>query len=324
MPGFQRRAVRLVDARRALVHREIGADAMAGAMVEVEARLPQCWRASTSSCGPSCPSGKRITERPIMPFSTRVKRSFISARGRADDHRAGDVGGAVEVLPAGIDQEDLVAPQLAVRILGGMVVRDRRMRAGGGDGLEGEVLQLARLGAEGLELRRSVDLGEAALRRFRSSQWRKRLTATPSRRCAARAPSCSAAFLRALGSDTGSVPLTTVALALTSSSRMRSGVHARIDQHAGLGLAQRLQRRADVLGGSCVVAMARRCAFTSSVSFCAGDEDLCLALGRQDGIGRHDRRVRHVEAAQVEQPGRPSRAGSAPRHRPAPGPCAGP
>ena len=53
------------------------------------------------------PFGKRAVASAMCPFSTRVKRSRISGVGVADRDGAGDVGGAVEILGAGIDQVEL-------------------------------------------------------------------------------------------------------------------------------------------------------------------------------------------------------------------------
>ena len=81
MPGSSGDHAELGDARRPLVDREERADAVAGAVVEVEARLPERGRASVSSCAPVAPTGKRAVAMAMWPLSTRVKRSRISAVG---------------------------------------------------------------------------------------------------------------------------------------------------------------------------------------------------------------------------------------------------
>ena len=95
----------LGDALRALVHAEIGADAVAGAVVVVEADLPQ--RAARKRVELRAGGARRESAHSasaMWPFSTRVKRSRISGARLADRDGAGDVGGAVEILRAGIDQ----------------------------------------------------------------------------------------------------------------------------------------------------------------------------------------------------------------------------
>ena len=106
--ALERGGAELGDARRALVHRQIAADAVAGAVVEIERRPPTAnWRAKESSCAPVVPSGNTARAIAIWPLSTRVKRSRISAVGSPTADGAGDVGGAVLVLGAGVDQEQL-------------------------------------------------------------------------------------------------------------------------------------------------------------------------------------------------------------------------
>ena len=66
------------------VHREIAADAVAGAVVEIEPGLPQRRARKGSSCAPLVPSGNTARAIAIWPLSTRVKRSRISSVGVAD------------------------------------------------------------------------------------------------------------------------------------------------------------------------------------------------------------------------------------------------
>ena len=112
---LERRGAELRQPLRPLVHREIAADAVAGAVVEIEPGLPErLARASASSCAPDVPFGNTARAMAMWPFSTRVKRSRISPLGSADRDRAGDVGGAVLVLRAGIEEEQLAGLERAV------------------------------------------------------------------------------------------------------------------------------------------------------------------------------------------------------------------
>ena len=95
--------------------REIAADAVAGAVVVIEAGLPQ--RPAREAVELRAARALREHARVAMamwPFSTRVKRSRISRGRLADRDGAGDVGGAVDVLGAGIDQVELAGLELAV------------------------------------------------------------------------------------------------------------------------------------------------------------------------------------------------------------------
>ncbi|PAV93242.1 hypothetical protein WR25_01815 [Diploscapter pachys] len=77
-------------------------------------------------------------------------------RGRRPDrYDAGHVGGAVGILPARIDQEQLAGQDRSVRVFGDVIMRAGAMRAGGRDGVERRVEQAAGLSAKGEQLRRS-------------------------------------------------------------------------------------------------------------------------------------------------------------------------
>ena len=85
------------------MHREIAADAMAGAVVEVNA-VSHSARRAMHRADAARALGKRAPAMAIWPFSTRVKRSAF--RGRiADGDGARDVRGAVDILAAGVEEQ---------------------------------------------------------------------------------------------------------------------------------------------------------------------------------------------------------------------------
>ncbi len=85
-------------------------------------------------------------------------------RWRADHDRAGDVGRAVLVLPAGIDEEKLAWREPAVALAGHPIVDDRAVRSRPRDGGEGNVLQEAGRAAEILQRLHRIDFGAHAAR----------------------------------------------------------------------------------------------------------------------------------------------------------------
>ena len=87
-------------------------------------------------------------------------------RGRADGDRARDIGRAVDVLAAGIDEEKLARAQLAVGCLGHTVVHDRAIRPRAGDRVEADLLQGLCFRALGFERAHGCDLIDAAVGRF--------------------------------------------------------------------------------------------------------------------------------------------------------------
>ena len=164
-------------------------------------------RASASICAPFVPGGKTARATAMWPFSTRVKRSRMSGARPSDSDRAGDVGRAVFVLRAAVDEEN-AAIDFPIGLFADPIVRDRRIRASAGDGREREVLERRARSPERLQSLRP--------RRFRSggpaapqlaNQARKFAIAAPSRSCAARDPASSAGFFFAFMSVIGSGPI---------------------------------------------------------------------------------------------------------------------
>ena len=112
--------------------------------------------------------------RPVVPSRERraravehahqdAREALLLALGRrAEGEGAGDVGGAVGVLGAAVDQVEAARPQVRVRLRRRAVVDDGAVGRVAADGLEAVVLVLGRLGAEGALLRRGRELGDAA------------------------------------------------------------------------------------------------------------------------------------------------------------------
>ena len=162
---FERRAIGLVDAGRALVHREIAPDAVPGAVIVVEPRHPQRMarqHVDLRSAGALRKADARHADHALE----HAREAVLHLRRRfADDDRAGDIRRAVEILPAGIDEENLVLLDRQVRGIIDAVMRDRRMRPGAGNRIERQILQLAARRAELRELRRRREFRLLALGR---------------------------------------------------------------------------------------------------------------------------------------------------------------
>ena len=208
--GDRHRLGQARQADRPLVHREIAANAMAGAMVVVQPRLPQRAAGKASRCTPPTPPGTpRWRWRCGLSAPASPARATRRWRAGAGPDGAGDVGCAVLELRAAVDQVDLVGVQLAVGGLGHPVVDDRAVLAGAGDRGEAfaaEASTSARSASSfsAAEISVAVPAGPTW-----ASQCRKRQMATASRAWAARAPARSVSFLQALGSRQGSGPAAT-------------------------------------------------------------------------------------------------------------------
>ena len=175
----------LGDALRALVDREIGADAVAGAVVVVEPGLPQrIARQRVELRARGAGREARHGQRDVALEHAGEAVAHLGA-GRADRHGAGDVGRAVAILAARIDEIEAARLERALGRLGGAVMHDGAVGAGAGNGVEAQIAQLAGLLAQRLQPVGRLDLAQLAAPAIRApSQPRKRLTAAPSRRWA--------------------------------------------------------------------------------------------------------------------------------------------
>src|SRR3546814_19872861 len=80
----------------------------------------------------------------LFPYPTLFRSPHLGAR-LADSNRAGHIGGAVGILAAGIQQEQLALAERAVARCAHPVVHDGAVGPRAGDGVEGEIAQLAGL-----------------------------------------------------------------------------------------------------------------------------------------------------------------------------------
>ena len=139
---------------------------MAGAVVEIDAGLPQRLTRERIELRAGGPVGEdRARDRDVaLEHPGEAVAHF--RRGLADRHGAGDVGGAVLVLAAGVDQEQLAGGDRAIGGARDAVMNDRAVRSRAGDGGERDVLQQAAVAAEALQRLDRVDFGEPAVRRL--------------------------------------------------------------------------------------------------------------------------------------------------------------
>src|SRR5262249_42560511 len=149
--GLERGGAELGDARGAFVHGKIAADAVAGAVVEVEALRPQeLPRKRVELRTGRALGGDRARNRD-MTFE-HAGEAVAHFGGRlADRDGAGNVGGAVLVLAAGVDQEQLTRRNGAIAPAGDAVMHDRTVGARAGDGRKGNVLEQPGVAAKAFE-----------------------------------------------------------------------------------------------------------------------------------------------------------------------------
>src|SRR5262249_58564833 len=112
--ALERGRAQLRDAWRSLVHGEIAADAMAGAVVEIDPRLPQIAAREGIELGAGRGVGKYgARERNVALEHEREARAHLRSR-LTDGNGAGNVRGAILILAAGIDEEQLAGHDRAI------------------------------------------------------------------------------------------------------------------------------------------------------------------------------------------------------------------
>src|SRR5579863_6114896 len=82
--------------------------------------------------------------------------------GLADRDSAGDIGGAISILRAGIDQQQIAWRDAAIALAADAIMHDRAIWSGAGNRRKRNILQRAGVAAEGFQRFDRVDFGELA------------------------------------------------------------------------------------------------------------------------------------------------------------------
>ena len=148
--------------------REERADAVAGAVGVIHPTLPQ---GIARNCIELAANGARRKHRHgernvAFEHAGKAVLVFFCRLTRPDPDCAGDIGGAIEILPARIDQIDRVRGDRDVGRFIHPVMRAGSMRPGGGDGIKAEIAQQRAFIAERAKFCRSAEFGLAALGGF--------------------------------------------------------------------------------------------------------------------------------------------------------------
>ena len=164
MPRRSAVAAELGNPRRAFMHRQVAADAMAGAVIEIDAGLPQELPRQGVELRTGGAVGKYRARDRDMAAQHAGEAVAHFRRRLADRDGAGDVGGAVLILRAGIDQQEIAGRDPPVGLAGDAVMHDGAVWSGAGDGRERDVLQRAGLAAKRLQRLDGVDLRQRTRR----------------------------------------------------------------------------------------------------------------------------------------------------------------
>ena len=146
------------------MHRQIAADAVAGAVVEVEAGSPK----ELPRQGVELGAGRAVRKHRTCDGDVALEHAgealaHLCCRW-ADRDRAGHVGGAVLILRAGVDQKEFAGHDTPVGFLGNAVVHDGAVRPRARNGRERNVLEQAGVAPKTLQRRHRINLGEVSAR----------------------------------------------------------------------------------------------------------------------------------------------------------------
>ena len=153
-------ARRLGDALRPLVHAEIAADPVPGAVVVVEPLLPQPMAGKGVELGPGRPFRKAREGQRDMALQHPGKAVAHLVRGLADRDGAGHVGRAVQVLRARIEQVKRARLEPLFGLRQRPVMDDGAVRPGPRDRRKAQIAEMFALAAEGFEPVAGGDLGK--------------------------------------------------------------------------------------------------------------------------------------------------------------------
>ena len=271
---------------------------MPGAMVVILPRQPKC-----------C-TGQRIKVAPRQTFGKAGAGDGDHALQHAGEGRArlvpriaqgdgaGDIGGAIHILPAAVHQQKLVRAQAAVGVFGHAVVDDGPMRTGPADGVETDVMQRVGGAAEPFQRADHVNFGQLAL-------WC--LCVQPAQEFHHRRPVAQMRLARGgnLGVGLAGFGQTAGIIAPGNGYAGRlqplaqgNGRRAAVQPH---GPGQDIQGGKEGLGrakGNLRAKMRQRC----RIELCRVSEQADAGIVLQDGKAMQHRVARHIRATDVQKP----------------------
>src|SRR5437762_2142848 len=116
------------------MYAEITADAMAGAVLEIEPGLPEILPRQRVELRAGGAVGEYRARNRHVPAQHAGKAVAHFRRGLTDRDGAGDVGGAAIILRAGSDPQEIDARNAPVALAGDAIMHDGAIRAGARDG----------------------------------------------------------------------------------------------------------------------------------------------------------------------------------------------
>ena len=141
---------------------EVAPDPVAGPVVVVEPGRPQGAAREDVELGAGGPHGEARGGERDVTLEHAGEALPLLGRRRPEGDGAGDVGRAVEVLAAGVDQVEHAGSEEPVGLRGGPIVDDGAARSRPRDRGKADVSERLLLGPEAVEPLGHADLGEPA------------------------------------------------------------------------------------------------------------------------------------------------------------------
>ena len=235
-----------------------------------------------------------------MALEHQCEAAAHFGRRRADGDGPGDIGRAVRILAARIDQIERAWLQLAVGLRCDPIVHDGAVRAGAGNRVEAQVAEQVGVAAIALQPVGGGEFVDTAARRFpgQPGQEAGERGAVPPMGVAR--PFQFHRVLARLGKLAGvGVPLDQRA-GRSENLKNPVGGSRGIDQHLAAGNAgKRRFERVRRLDGDAIAQMLRQ----RAIDLAGRRKQADAAIVAQDGEGQRKRRARDVPTANIEQPG---------------------
>ena len=281
---------------------EEAAHSVAGAVGVIDARLPQILPRQHVELAAAGALGKHCTVNLDVAFqhAGETVAHFSGRLARADPHGAGDVGGAAGILPARIDEVDRTRRDRDIAVLVHLVMRQRGVAGGSGDGVEGKIAQPRIAPAEFGQLGGGGKLVHTPQRRFDFQPAQEPAHRRPVAHLRIAVALLFGGVLDRLGKDRR--VLFEGELRAARTQRLRDADHREIGIEAD-ALARKLagQRAFEgvaITDGHRIAEVARQ----FGRHLLGRDEQLGAAVLVGDDIGQGDGGVRHVGTADIEQP----------------------
>ena len=273
---------------------------MAGAMGIIQPLRPQILAGQNVKLAAARALGEDGAGKRDMALEDQGEVVAHLLRRRADRYRAGDVGGAVAILPARIDQIEAAALDRAIGLFLDPIMDDGAVRSRAADRVEGQVFQQPAILAEGFQPVGGGQFGQAALGRLDRDPVEEAAERRAVTRLRRLVPGDLDVILDRLGQDGG----------IAQRQHLRPALFQRFEDRGdgafGIGddgLAAKPRQRIGEDGAVMDTHGIAQMLGDGFLHLLRRDEQVSGRVGMDDRIGERDRRAIDILAPYIEGPG---------------------